>query len=164
MVAGDLETSGAWISAVMIFNSSWPDRSPPGPIREIEGSVTHLCVTREMSCFSWRIYASPGQDELTTCNCIWFKFLYFVNECPIEIEVPIGSYCSGPSHYLNPWIWTQSTVFFIMRIFLFTKQMQSEVWSVWACLPMKSDSQCMRWRKVSGIVEWNARSLLKSPE
>ena len=33
------------------YIKSWPDtwcRSPPGPIREIEGFETHICVTREM--------------------------------------------------------------------------------------------------------------------
>ena len=44
----------SWVPFIQykyIVNSSWPDtvsQVPPGPIREIEGFVMHICVTREM--------------------------------------------------------------------------------------------------------------------
>ena len=71
-----------------------------------------LCTTSEWSTILLLTRCHLYYRLYGTCSCIWFKFLYFFNEGPIEIEVHIGSYCSGPSHYLNPWIWTQSTVLY----------------------------------------------------
>ena len=58
-------------------------RSPPGLIREIEGFATHICVTREMGMFSRRIYATPGQDELS--NLVKGQTVSIFNALPSKL-------------------------------------------------------------------------------